>query len=35
LMDPEEVKKDPPSGENIPDVIIHEFKQLLDMFPRI
>jgi putative hydrolase of the HAD superfamily len=33
LMDPEEVKKDPPEGEKKPDVIIHEFKQLLDVFP--
>lgn len=33
LMDPGEVEKDPPSGEKMPDVIIHEFKQLLDLFP--
>jgi HAD superfamily hydrolase (TIGR01549 family) len=33
LMDPVEVEKDPPTGENKPDVIIHEFKQLLDIFP--
>ena len=33
LMDPVEVEKDPPAGENKPDVIIHEFKQLLDIFP--
>lgn len=33
LMDPQELKKDPPTGENAPDVIIHEFKQLLDIFP--
>lgn len=33
LMDPEELEKDPPAGENKPDVIIHEFKQLLDIFP--
>ena len=33
LMDPEVVEKDPPTGENKPDVIIHEFKQLLDIFP--
>ncbi|OGO10760.1 MAG: hypothetical protein A2Y53_05880 [Chloroflexi bacterium RBG_16_47_49] len=33
LMDPEEVEKDPPTGEIKPDVIIHEFKQLLDIFP--
>ena len=35
LMDPEDVEKDPPTGENKPDVIIHEFKQLLDIFPGI
>jgi len=33
LLDPVEVEKDPPTGENKPDVIIHEFKQLLDIFP--
>jgi HAD superfamily hydrolase (TIGR01549 family) len=33
LMDPEEVEKAPPAGENKPDVIIHEFRQLLDIFP--
>lgn len=33
LMDRNELEKDPPSGENMPDVIIHEFKQLLDIFP--
>jgi putative hydrolase of the HAD superfamily len=33
LMDPDEVEKDPPCGENKPDVIIYEFKQLLDIFP--
>ncbi len=33
LMDPQELEKEPPSGENIPDAIIHEFKQLLDLFP--
>ena len=35
LMDPDEVEKDPPAGENKPDVIIHEFKQLLELFPAI
>jgi len=35
LMDPDEVEKDPPTGENEPDVIIYEFKQLLDIFPAI
>lgn len=33
LMDREELEKDPPSGENKPDTVIHEFKQLLDIFP--
>jgi HAD superfamily hydrolase (TIGR01549 family) len=33
LMDPEDVKKNPPDGDNKPDVIIHEFSQLLDIFP--
>jgi putative hydrolase of the HAD superfamily len=35
LMDPEVVEKDPPTGENKPDVIIHEFRQLLDIFPAL
>jgi HAD superfamily hydrolase (TIGR01662 family) len=35
LMDPMQVEKDPPTGENKPDVIIHDFKQLLDIFPAI
>ena len=35
LMDPKDVEKDPPTGENKPDVIIHEFMQLLDIFPGI
>jgi putative hydrolase of the HAD superfamily len=33
LMDSGEVEKSPPTGENKPDVIIHEFNQLLDIFP--
>jgi putative hydrolase of the HAD superfamily len=33
LMDQGEVEKDPPQGENKPDQIIYEFKQLLDIFP--
>jgi len=33
LMDRLEFEKEPPSGENMPDVIIYEFKQLLDIFP--
>jgi len=33
LMDNKEYEKAPPCGENIPDAVIHEFKQLLDLFP--
>jgi putative hydrolase of the HAD superfamily len=33
LMDRTELEKESPSGENMPDVIIHEFKQLLDIYP--
>ena len=33
LMNPAEVEKAPPTGENEPDIIIHEFVQLLDIFP--
>jgi len=33
LMDRQELESNPPSDENIPDVIIHEFRQLLDLFP--
>ncbi len=33
LIDQQELEKNPPSGENIPDRIIHEFRQLLDIFP--
>ncbi len=33
LISPEELAKNPPTDENRPDVIIHEFKQLLDVFP--
>lgn len=33
LMDPQECEQDPPMGENKPDLIIHEFKELLDIFP--
>jgi HAD superfamily hydrolase (TIGR01662 family) len=35
MMDHEALEKDPPTGDNKPDVIIHEFKQLLDIFPGI
>lgn len=33
LMDRQDYELKPPGGENVPDVIIHEFKQLLDHFP--
>ena len=33
LISPQELEKNPPTSENQPDVIIHEFKQLLDIFP--
>jgi putative hydrolase of the HAD superfamily len=33
LMEPEELEKEPPAGENIPDQIIHQFGELLDIFP--
>lgn len=33
LMDREELAKDPPTGENKPDAIIHECRQLLGIFP--
>ena len=33
LITPQELEKNPPTSENQPDVIIHEFKQLLDLFP--
>lgn len=33
LMDPEKLAKEPPTGENIPDHIIHECSELLDIFP--
>jgi putative hydrolase of the HAD superfamily len=33
MLDPEEMKKEPPSAENQPDVIIHRFDELLDIFP--
>jgi HAD superfamily hydrolase (TIGR01549 family) len=35
LMDPAEVEKSPPTGENKPDLIIYEFDQLLNIFPGI
>jgi FMN phosphatase YigB (HAD superfamily) len=33
LMDPEKLSKEPPEGENMPDRIIHECSDLLDIFP--
>jgi len=35
MMDPGEYAQEPPEGENKPDLVIHEFKQLLDIFPAI
>jgi HAD superfamily hydrolase (TIGR01549 family) len=33
LMKKDEVEKNPPAGENMPDHIIYRFNQLLDLFP--
>jgi putative hydrolase of the HAD superfamily len=33
LMSPQELEKSPPTSENMPDCIIHEFSQLLEIFP--
>jgi putative hydrolase of the HAD superfamily len=33
LMDPEKQAKEPPEGENVPDYIIHECSDLLEIFP--
>jgi hypothetical protein len=33
LIQPAELEKAPPTGENKPDRIIHEFNELLDIFP--
>jgi putative hydrolase of the HAD superfamily len=33
LMDPEKKAKEPPEGENLPDHIIHQCSDLLDIFP--
>ncbi len=33
LMNPMELEKVPPTGENKPDMIIHECRELLDIFP--
>lgn len=33
LLDPEKEKEEPPTGDTIPDRIIHRFGELLDIFP--
>ena len=33
LMSPEKLAEEPPMGENIPDRIIHQCRELLDIFP--
>ncbi len=33
LMEPEELAKDPPKGENMPDRIISTCSELLEIFP--
>ncbi len=33
LIEPEKLAKEPPSGENVPDRIIHKCSDLLDIFP--
>jgi FMN phosphatase YigB (HAD superfamily) len=33
LMSPEKLDKEPPTGENIPDHIIHQCSELLELFP--
>jgi FMN phosphatase YigB (HAD superfamily) len=33
LLSPEKLAKEPPTGENIPDHIIHKCSELLDIFP--
>ena len=33
LTEPEKLEKEPPTGENVPDVIIHKFGDLLNIFP--
>jgi putative hydrolase of the HAD superfamily len=33
MLEPEELEKEPPTVENKPDVIIHRFGELLDIFP--
>ena len=33
MIEPEELEKNPPTGENVPDYIIRDFSELLDIFP--
>jgi len=33
MMEPAQLKKEPPTGDNKPDVIIHELSELLGIFP--
>jgi hypothetical protein len=33
MMEPADLEKKAPAGETMPDLIIHEFGQLLDIFP--
>ena len=33
LMSPEKLAKEPPTGENVPDYLIHSCTELLDIFP--
>jgi 2,3-bisphosphoglycerate-independent phosphoglycerate mutase len=34
MLDPAEEEAEPPSGENVPDRVIHNFSDLLDVFPK-
>jgi hypothetical protein len=34
LISPEKLASEPPTGENIPDHIIHQLSELLDIFPQ-
>jgi HAD superfamily hydrolase (TIGR01509 family) len=33
IMEPGDVEQEPPTGENKPDLIIHQFGELVDIFP--
>jgi len=33
MLDPAELEEDPPEGANVPDLIVHTFSDLLDVFP--